>query len=127
MGPSRVDDGVYDNGSGFYVGTEPSESQPQTITADLGTVRNVRAIAVDSRMGAYPLGPAEVIVLGSADGIHYDRLSAGYLTQGRTVLGVGQATALFSFMSAAVAGSIRLACSTEWTPHSTARAIASSV
>ncbi|RED65278.1 discoidin domain-containing protein [Cohnella phaseoli] len=94
-GPSRVDDGVYDNGSGFYVGTEPSESQPQTITADLGTVRNVRAIAVDSRMGAYPLGPAEVIVLGSADGVHYDRLSAGYLTQGRTVLGVGEATARY--------------------------------
>ncbi|MCC3375272.1 discoidin domain-containing protein [Cohnella sp. REN36] len=93
--PEHLNDGLYDDNAGFYVGTEPSESHPQTVTVDLGASRTVRKIAVDSRTGAYPLGPAEAIVLGSVDGVRYDRLAAGYLTQGREIIDVGEARARY--------------------------------
>ncbi|MFD0713332.1 discoidin domain-containing protein [Paenibacillus sp. GCM10027626] len=92
---AHLTDGVYNQLAGFYSGTEPSERYPQTITADLGESRRVRKLVVDSRIDAYPLGPAEVIVLISNDGENYDRVSSGFLPPGRNIVDIGETTAQY--------------------------------
>lgn len=92
---SYMKDGIYDNNSGFWVGNTPSETSPQVVTSDLGSSKTVTRVLIDSRMGAYAIGPGEVIIFASNDGTNYSEISRGYCSQGREIFNVDTVTARY--------------------------------
>lgn len=93
---SNMKDGIYDdNITCHWVGNFPAESAPQIVTSDLGASKTVKKVVIDSRMGAYAIGLAEVIILASNDGTNYSEVSRGYCSQGREVFSFSAFTARY--------------------------------